>query len=174
MAHEVTRERPPEPPHGPAIRRRVTFYRSQAIGMLLVSVFPLLALFKVFDTTRANVIQSASGLQLAVHYPSRMRDRTSDPLVIEVGNETGSNLDRIEVRIDRAYLDRFDNATIEPTPTSGEPNAVVVSFDEVPDGDRRTVTVAFESEEAGVFPAKVEARAGNRAVRANFQTLVFP
>lgn len=163
------------PERAPDIERRVAFRPTQAIGLPLILILPVLALFKVFDTTPARIVGEADGLRLELKYLERLRYRSFDPMEVTLVNETGGTLAKVKVTVDRNYVDRFFQPQFLPDVAEQDENGYVVEIDDFKSGDRRTVSLYLEADEVGRKDGRViaEAEEGPR-VEASFSTFVFP
>ena len=74
----------PQPPQPPEIRRRIAFHRTQLIGVPLLAIIPVLALFGVFGTTTGEARAESAELQMQVRYPTRFRYKVINSLTVEV------------------------------------------------------------------------------------------
>jgi hypothetical protein len=162
------------PPQPPEIRRRVKFYRSQMIGLPLIWLLPILALFKLFDTTFQTVSAESNGLVLSVRYPDKLRYRTFEPLEIGLENRTGSMQKKVQVHLSEDYVRAFRDPAFRPDVTDIDEGSYVVELTDVRSGERRTVTVDLEADFAGSHDAEVEVAAGSALVSARFSTFVYP
>jgi hypothetical protein len=174
-ASQPSHEKPPPLPSPGEIRRRVSFYPKQAVGIALLFLVPLLAMFKLFDTSRASVQGMQGGLALEVLYPSKLRHRTYKPLVVAVANNTGKQLEKLELRLDRGYFDHFQSITFTPDVKGSDGRHFIVEFEHVNPGETRTLNVVYEVDEVGSFHGEIQASAGAGApATVRFTTFVFP
>ncbi|MEP7294119.1 MAG: hypothetical protein ABI835_20190 [Chloroflexota bacterium] len=76
------RQQPPE------IRRRISMYPLQIIGMSLIALIPLVALVGVFGERQAAVESSSAAFTLQAEYPDLFRFKTENNLIVKVRNRT--------------------------------------------------------------------------------------
>src|ERR1051326_6345693 len=100
----------------PQTRRRIAFTGKQRIGIPILTLIPLLALFGVFGERSATVEGRPASLAISVRYPVRFRYRQPEPLEIAVRNVSPRVIDTILVWLDTAYLTRFADVRITPGP----------------------------------------------------------
>ncbi len=154
----------------PQTRRRIALTGKQRIGLPLLAVIPLLALFGVFGERTAAVEGSSVSLSLSVRYPARFRYRQLEPLDIFVRNRSRHVIDTIEVSLDTAYVTRFASVRITPAPRT----AFTVRLTGVQPGEQRLVTAELEGERYGWHRGGIVASTANDSAVVLVRTLVFP
>lgn len=168
-------ETPPGPPKAPEIPRRPRFYRYQLIGMPIIMLVPLLGIFGLLDSTMATEKASSGDLELSVSYPSRLRFQTFEPLNVRVKNASVAVVRKLQVKLDRKYLDQFVPQQINPSPKEIDEKDVVFEMENVGPGETRQIEVYLESDVVGPQAGRTEASAdGGVPVTAEFRTFVFP
>jgi hypothetical protein len=153
----------------------MAFYPLQAIGVPLLLLVPIFALFGLLDTRLATKEVDENGLSLSIEYPSQLRYRTQDPFEISVRNETGHEITALEVRVSRDYLDGFHEADFNPDPKEIDADEAVFEMNNVGAGETRRVLVNFEADQVGnhqgTLAASTELGPGPRL---EFSTFVLP
>ena len=163
-----------QPPKAPEIERKLKFYRLQAFGVPLIALFPLLALFKVFDTTRSLAFAEQSGLRVEVSYPDKIRDRTTEPFQVTVRNNTGTS-QNLTVEIDQSYFEQFQNVQFEPDADGIVDERMQFEFEDVKPGEARTVEATFENDDLGVHRAQATVKTeGGEEAAVQFSTFAMP
>jgi hypothetical protein len=169
--HQAT----PQPPQPPEIRRRVAFHRTQLIGVPLLAIIPILALFGVFGTSTGEASAESAELQLHISYPTRFRYKVINSLTVEVRNRTGQALPAITVDFDKSYLSQFSGVAFTPSVKTVTGEVYMVELTDVQPNEARTVSVEIQAEEYGGHPGFISATAGDaEGVRATVNTFVFP
>lgn len=169
--HQAT----PQPPQPPEIRRRLAFHRTQLIGVPLLAIIPILALFGVFGTTTGEMSTESAELQLHISYPTRFRYKTINSLTVEVRNRSGQALPAVTVNFDKSYLSRFSGVTFTPSVKTVTGEVYTLELTDVQPGETRTVDVEIQAEEYGGHSGFISATAGDaEAARATVNTFVFP
>jgi hypothetical protein len=154
----------------PRIRRRIALTRKQRIGIPLMTLVPLLALFGAFGERSATVAATSPSLAVSVRYPVRFRYRQTEPLAITVRNRSSRTIDTIDVSLDTAYMTRFANVRITPEPRT----AFTVELTAVKPGEQRLVVAELEGERYGRHRGRIVAAAPNDSAVVTMRTLVFP
>ncbi|MEZ0326110.1 MAG: hypothetical protein ACAH95_09400 [Fimbriimonas sp.] len=165
---------PIPPPKPPEIEREIKFYPNQLIGLPIIALLPILALFKVFDSTLDTVQSSSDGLALSVHYPTKIRYRTAEPMQITIKNETGSDQTELDIHISREYLDKFKKVTFEPDIEDIDKDSYVVELKDVKADEERRVDLELETDIIGNHSCKVWASTEGAEASAEFKTFVYP
>jgi hypothetical protein len=149
---------------------RLALTRKQYVGLPLLAVIPVLALFGVFGERRADASSSSHVLEMRVRYPSRFRYRQIESLDVTVRNISSRTLDTVSVSIDTAYVTRFSSVRIEPTPR--EP--FVVALINLRPMETRLVTAELWGERYGSHNGRISASAQADTVSTLVHTFVFP
>lgn len=164
---------PPTPP----MRRRLSFGVPQIVGIPLLLVLPVLALFRVFGTETSAATVSAPGLEATIRYPARFRFKTSQPLEIDVRN-TGPDalpLVTVTVTVDRAWLSAFAQVRFTPQPAQVNERGYVVELHDIPPRGQRSVMGSIQAEHYGRHEGTIDiaTEAGAR-LAARLSTVVLP
>ena len=154
----------------PQIRRRIALTRKQRIGIPLMTLVPLLALFGFFGERSTTVEATSASLAVSVHYPVRFRYRQTEPLEITVRNTSSRMIDTIDISLDTAYITRFANVRITPEPRA----AFTVELTAVKPGEQRLVAAELEGDHYGRHHGRIVASAHNDTAVVTVRTLVFP
>jgi len=158
---------PAEPPH-PA--RRVTLTRKQWLGLPLIILVPVLALFGVFGEHRSEIQLRGRALSVIVRYPDRFRYRQLQRLDIALRNTSTRTIDTLRVSFDTSYISRFSSVRIVPSPRL----AFVVDLLGVAPGETRLITGELWGEQYGLHRGRIVASAGSDSAVVEIRTLVFP
>src|SRR5688572_3572602 len=105
----MAKSRDTEPPRPPPFQRKVVIAPVQAIGVSVLAAIVVAALVGVLGLRPGETKASGTGLDVQVSYPHIVRYRTSMPLEVNVKNTGSAPLARVEVRVDRKYLDAFQD-----------------------------------------------------------------
>ena len=73
-------------PQPPDIEKRWVFRTVQKLGVPLIVLIPLLALFGLFGESSRTVSASGAAPALEITYPTRLRYNMTSPLVVSVAN----------------------------------------------------------------------------------------
>lgn len=169
--------RPMEAPKPQEIQRRTQFYKLQAIGLPILALIPLAAMFGLFDSANGATRASSNGIQLEISYPSRVRYETNRPLVIVVKNETGAMLPKAELEISRNYIEEFDKTEFVPDPDRSSDKAYIFELKDLKPGEPQSVSARMEFDyvRSGKQPCTVRVKSdGRELAAATFETFLFP
>lgn len=152
--------------------RRFRLYPFQWVGIPLIMLVPLIAIFGLFGETFTEVRTSGADLDLRVAYADRYRYKQINTFEIHVTNRTGSGLDTVLVRVDRAFVRRFSTIVTIPTPT------IPFEFEltNVRPGEERLVWMEMQGEQYGRHEGSVTAVvAGDTdSVQVQLATTIYP
>jgi hypothetical protein len=154
----------------PQTRRRIAFTRKQRIGIPILALIPLLALFGVFGERSTTIEARSASLTVSVRYPVRFRYRQTEPLEIVVRNLSPTVIDTIEVSLDTAYVTRFASVRITPEPRT----AFTVPLVGVKPGEQRLVAAELQGERYGRQHGRLVVSTPNDSTVLSLRTLVFP
>ena len=98
---------PVNPPPAPEIQRRISFYPAHLVGLILLALVPLLALFGVFGEVQANDSARSASFLLQVEYPAQSRHRIFETTTITVTNTSNQPYDAVTVKISEDYIGAF-------------------------------------------------------------------
>ena len=154
----------------PQTRRRIALTRKQRIGIPLMTLVPLLALFGAFGERSTTVEATSATLTVSVHYPVRFRYRQTEPLEITVRNTSSRMIDTLDISLDTAYITRFANVRITPEPRT----AFTVALTTVRPGEQRLVAAELEAERYGRHLGRIVVSTHNDSAVVTVRTLVFP
>lgn len=137
---------PPEPPQPPAVGRRPRLTLVQAVGVPLLALLPILALFNFFGTTRGTVRAEDGPLEVEVVYPERFRYKMIHPLTVTVRNRGDAASADVTIRIDTSYLEHFSNVSFTPAPQRVTSDAYVFTVGDLAPGDARVLAGHVQAE----------------------------
>ena len=158
------------PSSPPQIRRQFALTRKQRIGIPLLTLVPLLALFGFFGERAATVSVTSASLAVSVRYPERFRYRQVQPLEVSVRNRSARVLDSVDVALDTAYLTRFSSVRITPSPRT----AFTVTLLGLAPGEQRLVSAELWGQEYGRHRGHITVSTLNDSAVVAIRTLVFP
>lgn len=152
--------------------RSLRLHPFQWVGIPLIFLIPVLALFNVFGETRDYAEEAGSEIALRVEYPTRYRYKQIESVHVEVENVSLARIDTIVVSFEPAYVRRFSTPNFIPAPT--EPFEVEIY--RVEPGTRRQVWAELQGERYGRHHGTIEAyRSGSQdTARVRVSTIIFP
>lgn len=142
----------------------------QIVGLGVLTLIPILAIFKVFGDGDASVSGRSATLALTVDYPPRLRYGTAEVLVAEVTNSSAAVMDTLKVIFDSTYVGKLAEARFAP-PVS---RAYELDLLNVRPGESRRVELDFYAEQYWSHGGSVLAAHGGDTARVMVQTFVLP
>ena len=136
----------------------------------MLAAIPLLSLFGLFGERTARRRAASAKLELAATFPERFRYRQSQPLEVIVRNLSQREIDTVHVSIDTAYLSRFTDVRITPSPRI----AYIVDILHVRPGESRLVALQIGADRYGWHHGWIAAIADGDSIAIPIRTLVFP
>jgi hypothetical protein len=165
----------PGPPEAPDIERKLQFDKLQLIGVPILMLLPILALFGLFGETFDHSSAETAEVALHVEYPSRYRHGRTNPLRITVTNRSPQPLAHLTVAVSRDYVERFSEVAAVPEITAIDEAAFLIEFEEIPPGAERRVLLELRAWEHGYHRATVWVNVdGVPNAETFFTTIVFP
>src|SRR5687767_10667054 len=108
-------ERPEEqPPEIPEFRRAIHLSSWQRIGIPILILVPLLALFGVFGQTAEIAEAETESFSVRMEYPSRSRYEMLSSMHLDIVNTGTGTIDTVTVSLDTAYAARFSSVGAIP------------------------------------------------------------
>lgn len=160
----------PDPPGPPEIRRKLSLYRFQLIGLPFLVAIPVLALFGVFGERWSTVHDANGALETSVHYPTAFRYKMIDAIDLHVRNRGAAPIDTITVSLDTAYAGRFSTVTAVP-PFTGP---FEIDLPNVAPRESRRVRIEIQAEQYWSHSGELTITAGADTIRVPLTTLVYP
>lgn len=142
----------------------------QMLGIGLLMLIPVLALFNVFGDGDATVRARSSTLSMTVEYSPRLRHATADVVVAEIRNSSGAFMDTVTVIFDSSYVSKVS----EPRFTPPASRAFELDLLAMRPGESRRIELAFSSENYGWHSGDILALHKGDTARVSVRTLVFP
>ena len=159
-----------EPAELPKLHRRLKFGVAQLLGLAVLVLIPVLALFQVFGQGEAHVSARSVGLNLALEYPPRLRHGTVDVLVAEIQNSSGALMDTVTVVFDSTYVSKMAEPRFTPPVT----RAFELDLLNVQPGESRRIELTFHADEYWSHSGYVLASHRGDTARVKVQTFVLP
>lgn len=166
-----------QPPSPPPFPRKVQFHRVQMIGMPLLMVVPLLALFGFFGESSTTTQTQNDRLRVQVTYTTRSRYKIASPVEVTVYNRSTTALATVEVRFAKAYIDQFADVVFTPQVTAITDQEYIVQLHDLPPEVTRVVTVNLQGERYGRHEGGItvsEASAPTNGLALPITTWIFP
>ena len=169
-------ERPDEGvPQPPPFERQIQIAPLQLIGIPLLALLPLLALFGVFGESRATEAASNEEIAIEVDYVSRFRYKMVESMTVEVTNLSHQAPATITVAFERDYIVHFSAVTFAPTIKQIMADTYRVELTGVRSGQTQVIDVELQGEHYGRETGNISAAmSGNQPVTVSVSTTVFP
>ena len=163
-------DRATEPPELPVLKRRLKLGGWQLLGIGVLVLIPVLAMFKVFGAGQASITGQAGAIRIDVDYPPRIRHGSTEMVTALVTNLGASAMDTMTVVFDSSYVGRV----LEPRFLPSASRAFEVDLIGVAPRETRKVQLGFYAEDYGRHAGSVSARHAGDTARAAIATFVFP
>lgn len=164
---ESEQTRPPEPPPG---NPRLRLTRLQQLGLPVLFLIPILALFGLlgehFTTTHAR----GAGVTFDARYPDRAHYRQPLSIRVHVHNDTPTRMDTVTVVLDSAFMSGFSDVSVSATLDG----AYIARLTNLAPGESRQVNAMVSGEHAGRHAGDIGVTTPLGSVRAPVATFVFP
>lgn len=162
----------PESLQAPETARHLRFRRYQWVGLPLLFLVPVLALFGVFGESWDRVERAGPDLGVEVQYADRYRYKQTNAVEVWVENRAGVALDTVVVTFDEAYMRQFSAVAFIPAPTG----PFEVELYAVRPGERRLVWAELKAVEYGRHAGSLRAYTLGRpdTVAVDLSTFIFP
>lgn len=158
------------PPAAPEIARALRLTTLQKIGLPVLFIIPILALFGVFGERFAIRAASGSGVAARVSYPDRIHYRQTMPLRIMVWNASTRAADSIMISLDPEFMRAFSAISITPAAT----RAYTIVLRHVKPGERRVISGDVAGERYGRSDGNVRVAGIAGELCIPVATFVFP
>jgi hypothetical protein len=161
----------PTPPQPAQVPRRLHLYGAQWIGLPLIMLIPVVALFGVFDEQRALRHAESAVLEVGLEYPSRLRYQQDGHLLAQVRNRSAHSLTGVRVMLDSSYARSFEGVRYTPPPVGTRH----VTFDTLPPGGTQSVRVDLTAQSYWRQRGALDVvTGGGDSLRIVFTTFVLP
>lgn len=162
---------PPALPEAPEIDRRIAVPAFRAVGMAVIALVPVLALFGLFGERWTTGTASAGALAVQVEFPSRYRYKMLNSITATVENRSDRVIDTVTVRLDTAYALRFSTVVFTPPATE----AYAVGLTRIPPGETALIVIELQGERYGRHTGllRFESTTGD-TVTVPVHTTIFP
>jgi hypothetical protein len=154
-------EQVPQPPQPPEFDRKLHFYPFQLIGIPILLLIPLLALFGVFGETSTSVEQSENGITLNIQYSNRVHFQGLDGTEIHVQNTRSQPIPLLTVSIEKAFLDNYSDISFIPDVDEITDEAYFIRLEDVQPGETRVVTYDSKGKLVGSHQGTITAAASD-------------
>jgi hypothetical protein len=144
--------------------------RKQWIGLPILAIITLLAVFGTFGERIVTVTTATHSLGVTVSYPERFRYGQTERLQIAVTNRSARTLDSVVVSLDTAYLSRFVDVRVKPEPSAAHD----VLLERVLPGETRRVDLEVTGDRYWRHSASLGVAIGDERATVHFSSLVFP
>lgn len=167
--------KPPQPPQPPSIETRLRFHLHQLIGIPLIILIPILALFGMFGETLGAVDASNAQLQMHVEYPTRFRYKMIDSIEVLLFNASDQVIPTVNVHFDRAYIEQFSTVTFTPSIKTISEDVYLVEMTDLQPQETRVISITIQAEEYGKHSGTISAAPeGSEGLQVQVDTITFP
>ena len=164
-----------QPPKAPDIQSRFKLYNYQKIGIPILLLIPVLALFGLFGVGTEQVQAQNNALAVTVEYPTRLRYKVLDTIDVQVTNQTDAVLESVVVQFERDYINQFSESTFTPDVSQITERYYEVELQAIPAGESRHINITVESEQVGYHRGEIVVQVpSNDSLQFHLSTLAFP
>lgn len=164
-----------QPPQPPPFPRKIQLHRVQLIGMPILMLIPLLALFGVFGETFDTLQAGNDSFAMEVTYATRYRYKMSNPVEVSVHNVSAEPLPVVEVRFTTEYIDQFSEVTFTPQAETVTGEFYIVELHDLQPQETRIVNVSLQGERYWRHQGRVIVSAeGVEPIAVTLVTWIFP
>lgn len=147
----------------------------QLIGIPLMMLIPILALFGVFGETVHEVTESGRELEMHVRFPARFRYKMIDSITVSVRNASNQPIKSIHITFDRAYIESFSTVTFIPSVKQVTETVYIVELTDLRPGEVQVVSLSVQAEKYGNHQGVITVKPdGKEGLQARLTTLTFP
>jgi hypothetical protein len=164
----------PEPPQPPEYERKLKFYPYQLIGIPLLFLIPILALFGVFGETSTVIQSEANGIELEIHYANRVLFQGLDGTEIHVRNATETVIPALTISIEKAFLDNYSDIAFTPDVEEINDVAYILELSDVQPSETRIVTYDSRGKIIGAHRGTVTASYEGDGPSVILETFIIP
>jgi hypothetical protein len=163
-----------QPAQPRAFEPRLKFYPYQLIGIPILFLIPILALFGVFGETSTVAQSEANGIDLEVHYTNRVLFQGLDGTEIQVRNATDAVIPILTITVEKAFLENYSDISFAPNVDKINDEAYFFELLDVQPNETRIVTYDSRGKIAGSHSGTVTAsyEAGDASVTV--ETFIIP
>lgn len=165
----------PHPPKPPEITRKPQFHRIQLIGLPLILLIPVLALFGTFGETADSVSTASTQIEVRVEYPTRFRYKLIHPITVSLHNASEQSFGTVQVGFEREYVESFSVVTFTPTIRHITDTFYYVEINDLGPGETRIVIATVQADQFGNHSGKITVTPDNaEELEMSISTFSFP
>ena len=163
-------------PPGPlTTARKIRLHPFQIVGIPLLVLVPILALFGVFGETVDAVSASNQQLEMHVKYPTRFRYKMIDTITVSLFNASSQSIHSVQVGFDQAYLDKFSTVVLTPSVKHVTDAVYLVEVNDLQPAETRVISVTIQAEIYGKHEGTIAAIPdGGEKLQVSIDTFTFP
>jgi hypothetical protein len=162
-------------PQPPEMKRRVSIYPMQMVGMTLIILIPVLALLGFFGQVEARAAAASESFTVLAEYPERSRHRLFEVVTVTVTNVSQQPYDTVTVGISESYVASFAEVAFDIEVERITPEAYVFELTDFQPGDSRIIGIELRADQYGQRDGFVRVAAlGAESVELAISTFVFP
>lgn len=163
------------PPAPPEMKRRVTIYPMQALGMSLIALIPLLALLGVFGEVDQRISTTGASFTVQAEYPARTRHRVFETITITITNAAQQAYESATVEVSEDFIASFAEVAFDVEVDRITPEAYVFQLDDFQPGESRIIGVELRADRYWQQNGIVRVSApGAEPVELTISMFVFP
>jgi hypothetical protein len=160
----------PSLPEPPALRRRIRVVPLHLIGVMAVSLLPVLALLGAFDEHRVETQARIGEVEVRISYPDRHRIKQRLRYDVFVHNPSATSVDDVRISIGEEWPGHFTDPVISPAPE----RAFEVALAGIEPGTTHRVSIDVKAEHSGRFRGAFSVRTGMDEASIPVSTFILP
>lgn len=162
------------PPSPPEFARKTQLHRVQLIGMPMLMLLSILALFGFFGETSTTEQVADDTLTAQVSYVTRARYSLSYQLEVALSNQTTQPLSEVEILFPKKYIDGFSNINFMPVVETITDQAYILKIRDLQPAETRVATVSLQGNRYGHQQGAIGVTAGVNTLQLPIDTWIFP
>jgi hypothetical protein len=165
----------PEPPQAPTFKRKLRFYFYQYLGLPLLLLIPVLAIFGVFDQALTRQEQTGDEVSISIDYPSHYRYERAGTIRIHVQNNREESIPLLSIEISKVYLEHFRELHFVPDVSHMNLESYIIELTEILPGTSQGIRIDLQANDYGVHTGFILATVeGIELLRFSMNSFTFP
>jgi hypothetical protein len=170
----MSEEQISKPPQSTEFKRELDFYPFQVIGIPLIFIIPMLALFGVLGETTTILHATGNSIEVSVSYSNRINLQSFDEMEISIRNTSNEAISSLTVSIEKAFLDNFSEISFLVDISEISDEAYVIELLDLEPKEAKIIRFSSRGTVFGSHQGIITVSTGEDAVRILIETFIFP
>jgi hypothetical protein len=170
----MSEEQISKPPQSTEFKRELDFYPFQVIGISLLFLIPILALFGFVGETTTVLHATGDSLDVMVSYSNRINLQSFVEMEIAILNTSNEALSRVNVSIEKAFLDNFSEISFLVDISEITDEAYMIELLDLEPKETQIIRFSSRGTVFGSHQGIIMVSTGEDAVSILVETLIFP